>query len=655
MSILGVGKSGLLAAQVGLATTGHNIANANVEGYHRQVVIQGNSLPEASGGYFVGTGTEVVTIQRQYDDFLSKQLLGAEARAAEQNGYYSQISQVDNLLADSTSGLSPALQDFFKGVQDAASNPATDASRSAMLSTANTLSARFQTMSDRLSEIGEGVNAQIKTTVAEVNSFAAQIGKLNNDIAGLSSDTSAMPNDLMDQRDHLITELNKLVKVTVADGANSTLTVSIGSGQPLVIGNRNFELATGTSLTDVSRITIGYKAGDKVSELPESALQGGGALGGLLSFRSGALDEAQNKLGQVAAGLAASFNAQHALGQDRNGAMGGQFFEDVKAYVGMDARNSSLSTATITGVVKDATALTTSNYDLNYDGANFVLTRQSDGQSTVINPFPQTEPQMIDGVEYSITGTPQTGDHFEIRPTFAAASGFNVALSDVSKIALAAPISTNTPLSNTGNGKISVGSVDDAYLDPANTLNGTVTLTYDKDTGTLSGFPAAQDVVVTGVDGTSTTYPAGTATIPYAEGDKFNFGGINVAITGTPGDNDTFSITGPNAGGTKDNRNGALLADLQSKNILNGGQTTFQSSYASMVNFVGNKAREAQIGGLAADAAATQAKNAHESVVGVNLDEEAANLLRYQQAYQAAGKMMQIASQLFDVLVSLGR
>ena len=224
MSLLSIGKSGLLAAQVGLSTTGHNIANANVPGYSRQTLVQSNTQPQGSGGYFIGTGTEVTQIKRQYDDFLTKQLLGAETKAASLNGFYAQISQIDNLLADSTSGLSPALQDFFKGVQDATANAATDASRSAMLSTANTLAARFQGLNDRLNEISDGVNSQITATVTQINSYAEQIGKLNNDIAGLTVDPSKAPNDLLDQRDQLINELNKHIRtdvITQSDGSFS--------------------------------------------------------------------------------------------------------------------------------------------------------------------------------------------------------------------------------------------------------------------------------------------------------------------------------------------------------------------------------------------------------------------------------------------------
>ncbi|PHV08712.1 flagellar hook-associated protein FlgK [Janthinobacterium sp. BJB412] len=651
-NLLSIGKTGLLAAQVGLSTTGHNIANANVPGYSRQVAIQSTTPGQDIGVGFIGTGTEVAQIKRHYDDFLNSQVRGAETTQASLTSYYSQISQIDNMLADTTSGLSPALQDFFKGVQDASSNPASAASRQAMLSTASSLASRFQGISARLNEIGTGVNSQISTTVTQINSYASKLAELNHSIAALSTDPSIAPNDLLDQRDQVLTELNKLVKTNVTPGENHTINVSIGTGQPLVVNNRNFELAAIPSPTDVNRLEVGYSTAGQTIPLPESVLTGG-ALGGLLEFRSNALDHAQNALGQIAAGLAVSFNAQHKLGQDQNGAAGVDFFGPINAQVGRNSLNSPGSTAVVTAVVSDAGALTSSDYSVDYDGANFTVTRQSDGKKTTINPFPQAVPQTIDGVDYTISGAPVTNDNFLVRPTVNAAADFQVLQKDPAKLALAAPISTAAPLTNTGNGKITPGSVDAGYLAPGNALAAPVTLLYDKASNSFSGFPPAQDVTVT-VNGVPTVYPAGTPSIPYTDGAAISFGGITLSISGTPGDTDSFTV-GPNTSGVGDSRNGVLLGALQTKNVLNNGNANFQTGYAQMVNFIGNKTREAQIGGLAADAAVQQAQNSQQAVSGVNLDEEAANLLRYQQAYQASGKVMQIASQMFDVLVSLGR
>ena len=486
-----------------------------------------------------------------------------------------------------------------------------------------------------------------------INTYAKQLAELNKSISQLSVDASNQPNDLLDQRDQLITELNKYVKATVQPAANNTVTISIGAGQPLVVADRSFALAATPSRTDPNRIEVGYVTGNTVSVLPDSSLTGG-SLGGLLEFRSGTLDNVQNSLGKVAIALASTFNDQHKLGQDLNGVMGGDFFKIPDPVIGADRGNNASSTTVLSAKVSDPTKLTASDYSLNYDGTNYVVTRESDGAHTIINPYPQTAPQTIDGVDFSISGTAAQGDNYVIKPTANGAAGLAVLITDRNKIAAGAPIATSAPVANTGTGKLNAGSVDKAYLTPGNALTGPVTLTYDKATTSLTGFPAGQAVTVKGVNGATTTYPAGTASIPYAEGDNFSFGGINVSMTGTPAQGDTFTIK-PNTGGVGDNRNAALLAGLQTKNILDGGNATFQGSYAQTVSFVGNKTREVQVSGLASLALLQQVSTQQQAVSGVNLDEEAANLLRYQQSYQACGKVMQIASTLFDVVIGLGR
>jgi len=649
MSLLSIGKSGLLAAQTGLATTGHNITNANVTGYNRQVTVQSTTQPIQTGEGFVGTGTQVAQIKRVYDDFLNRQLLGAQTNQSQLDTYFNQVSQIDNLLADTTVGLGPALQGFFSGVQNANSNPQSTASRQAMLSAAESLASRFNGLSSRMKELNEGVNTGVTASVNEINSFARRIAEMNNTIAGLSVDPSALPSDLMDQRDALIAEMNKQIKVTVQPAENNMLNVSFGTGQPLVIGNRSQELATAPSPSDPERIVVGYKTqSGAFSQLPDSVLTGG-QLGGLIDFRNSGLDVANANLGKIAAGLADAFNDQHKLGIDLNGNLGGNFFKDIHAYVGYDTRNSPSSTVKIDAVVVDAASLTTSDYDINYNGTDFIVTRASDGVTTTIAPYPQTQPQVIDGVAFSITGAAGGPDHFLVRPTYNAAQDFGVELKDRNKIALGAPISTSVPTANTGTGKISAGSVNSNYLLPGNQLAAPVTLTYNSATNQLSGFPSAVDVTV---NGTTTTYPAGTP-VPYTAGATMTFQGIEINITGNPANNDKFTIS-PGSG-VGDARNGVLLAGLQTKNILDGGHATFQASYAQMVNFVGNKTREVQIAGAAADTTVQQAQAARDSVSGVNLDEEASNLLRYQQAYQASGKVIQVASELFDTLLSLGR
>lgn len=650
-SLLSIGKSGLLAAQTGLSTTGHNITNANVPGYSRQVVIQAAAPPQNLGVGFVGTGTEVAQVKRYYDNFLAAQVRSAQSTTSSLDAFTSQITQIDNVLADPTAGLSPALQDFFAGVQDVSSNPASVASRQALLSGASSLAARFQSLAGRLTEIGDGVNSQIVSNVDVINSYARQIAQVNDAITGLVNGENDQPNDLLDQRDQMVNELNKYVKATVSYNDNHTVTLSIGSGQPLVVGKQFFQLAATPSKTDPSRIEVGYVTGTRVTELPENALTGG-QLGGLLEFRSGSLDRIQGSLGRVAIGLATSFNAQHRLGQDLSGAPGGDFFSVAPAVVSADVHNNITSTTQVSAVATDPTKLTDSNYSLKYDGSNFIVTRQSDGFATTIAPYPQTVPQVIDGVAYTISGSAAQDDNFLVRPTFNGAAGLNLLLTDRAKIAAAAPISTAALASNTGTAKISPGSVDQNYLTPGNALGAALTLTYDKASNSLSGFPAAQAVTVT-AGGVATVYPAGSATIPYTADAGISFGGVNLTLSGVPGDQDKFTV-GPNISGVGDSRNMTLLGKLQTANILDGGQATFQGSYAELVSFVGNKTREAQINGLASTALLAQTETAQQSLSGVNLDEEAANLLQYQKAYQACGKVMQVASEMFDTLLSIG-
>lgn len=648
--LLNIGRSGLFAAQVGLATTGHNIANANVAGYSRQVVTQESAKAQDLGYGFVGAGTLVSTVNRYSDSFLNAQVRSAQANSSSLETYINQIQQVDNLLSDTTAGLSPALQDFFKGVQDVASNPASVASRQALLSTADSLAARFQGLNGRLTEIREGVNAEITSSVTLINSYASQIAMMNEQISDLASASSKVPNDLLDKRDQMVAELNQHVKATAVEGSNNTITVQIGTGQPLVVGEKAFELVAINSETDLTRVQVGYANGKGVTLLSEAALKGG-ELGGLMDFRTQTLDRAQNSLGRIAIGLAISFNDQHRLGLDSEGVAGGEFFRVAPAFVGASTKNAVTSTTEVSAVVTDVSALSQSDYRITFDGTNFNVNRLSDNKLTVINPYPQVVPQVIDGVAFSINGASSAGDNWLVRPTIAGASLFRLEVTDRSKIAAAAPVVTSTTTANTGKGVISEGAVDRSYL--AAPLAAPFTLTFSAAGNELTGFPAGNAVTVT-VNGVATTYPAGTPAIPYTDGANYAFGGVNFNFTGQPDEGDTFTV-GPNLSGVGDNRNMRLLGLLQTKTIFDGGKATFQSAYAEMVNFVGNKTREVQVNGQASDALLAQAREAQQDVSGVNLDEEATNLLRYQQAYQAAGKVMQIASQLFDVLVGLGR
>ncbi|WP_413673898.1 flagellar hook-associated protein FlgK [Massilia cellulosiltytica] len=649
MSLLSIGKTGLYAAQAGLATTGNNITNANVAGYSRQVVVQATAISMGGSNGYIGTGTQVAQVKRYSDDFLNAQVRTAQAASSGLDAYQAQVQQIDNLLADTTSGLSPALQDFFSAVQNLTGDGAGVSSRGSFMTSADTLAARFQSMTGRLDEIRKGVNTQLTASVTTINTYAKQIAQLNDKIGQLTEAGGLNPpNDLLDKRDQLIMDLNKQVKATVVPGDNYSLTVSIGNGQPLVVGVNAFELAAMNSPTDQTRVTIGYVTHGKTMPMAESALTGG-ELGSVLQFRSQSLDLAQNSLGRVAIAVATTMNDQNKLGLDGNGKPGGDIFTIAPADVTKNINNNNTSTTAIKATVVDATQLTTSNYKVDYDGTNYNVYRLSDNKKTVISPYPQTQPQVIDGLAFDIQGAADSGDNFLVRPTQNGAANFKLALTDGAQIAAAAPIATSVPLTNSGTGKISAGSVDKNYL--GSPLTSSVTLAFDKATGTLSGFPAGQGVSMT-LNGTTTTYPAGTNP-PFKDGASYTVAGMSFTMNGAPGNGDTFTIA-PNTG-LGDTRNAGLMGDLQGKNILDGGKATYQSAYATLVSTIGNKTREVQANAEAAAAQLTQAEAAANNVSGVNLDEEAANLLKYQQAYQASGKVMQIADTIFNALLQIGQ
>ncbi|HVL76908.1 MAG TPA: flagellar hook-associated protein FlgK [Noviherbaspirillum sp.] len=648
-NILGIGQSALAAAQAGLATTGHNIANASTPGYSRQMVVQGSAGAQNAGVGYIGKGTQIVDVRRIYNDLLAAQVRSAQSSQSYVTTYHAQLSRINNQFADPVAGLSPTLQNFFKGVQDLASNPNLAASRQTALSSAETLAARFQSLAGQMKEIEQGINGQIQASVGNINVYANQIARLNDAIekAHATGDGRAA-NDLLDQRDYALDQLSKETKTTIVKQGES-YNVFIGNGQPVVMGARAYELGVVTSPTDPTRLSVGYNNNGQLVPLAESSLSGG-TLGGLLEFRSNSLDVAQNQLGRIAIGLAMSFNAQHALGQDLNGDIGGNFFTFGAPSVQPNRSNASSPPAEIGAAITDANALTGSDYKLEaVPGGSYRVTRLSDGNVTSFSSFPQT----IDGVRFTLdSGIPLAGDNYLIRPTVNGASGFGVAIADIAKIAAASPIRTAALESNAGSGTISAGEVH--ATGELASIGLPLTLTHSGNPAAMTGFPPNMEVTVVRPNGSSATVTTDAdGSIAYSPGDTFRFGGISFTIAGNPADGDRFTV-GPNTGGVGDSRNAVLLGALQTKNTMNNGTSTYQGAYAQLVSAVGNKTYELELTGRAETRFLEQALTAQQAESGVNLDEEATNLLRYQQAYQAAGKMMQTANQLFELLLRLG-
>lgn len=717
--IFSIGVSGLLAAQQALLTTEHNVTNANTPGYNRQRTLQATNVAIMTGAGAMGQGVHVTTVERQYDQFLVGQVNYAQTNTSELETYYSQIKQVDDMLADPNAGLSPALQSFFTGVQQVAANPANLPARQAMVSTAQTLVERFHGLQDRINLVWEQVNGEIQDSVSAINTYSAQIAELNQRIVIAQGSFGQPPNDLLDQRDNLVAELNKLVRVQTSTNTDGSYNVFVGTGQQLVVGTQVTTMTARASSEDPTKIVIGLLTAGSSQELPESLITGG-KLGGLLTFRSGALVPAANQLGRVVASLALTFNDQHALGQDLLGNVAGSglisnFFTVPAPRVVNNTNNTGAGS--VSAALVDPAA--DSRFTLSFAAGTYTVTRASDGQSwsgaslaalqTTVNSatgnalvLPNitagsvqvTDGKLftrlaasdykvtfgaagaysiirqsdnvtvaagsgagtvtVDGVQITIGAVGNNGDTFLIQPTHDMAGNFTVDsrfAADPRLIAAAAPVRTQPTLTNTGNMVLSQGAVSTGY----SRASLPVTITVNTGAGTLSGFPVGTPVTVFYSDGTSAVVSAGSVNLanggsPIA---KVTFDGMTFTLAGTPGNGDSYTIrTNPN--GVSDGRNGVLLGMLQTANTLAGGTASYQGAYAQLVADTGIRTREAKVKGDAQQALLDQSQAAREALSGVNLDEEAANLIKFQQAYQASAKMLEVGSKLFDSILALG-
>lgn len=654
-SILNIGKTALAAAQVGITTTGHNIANASTPGYSRQVVVQAAAQSQNFGYGFIGQGTEVASVTRIFNEILAAQAVRSQASSSSASTYLSEISSINEMLSNPSAGLNPAMSDFFGAVKDLSARPSDLATRQSMLSYAQSLASRFQSTDNRLNEIRDGVNSQITSSISLVNTYAKQIANLNDVIEKAVSATGNTPNDLMDQRDQLVTELSKQIKTTVVSQGQGGYNIYIGNGLPLVVGKETYNILAAPSPTDASRIEVAYQANNNETVLGTNSLPGG-VIGGLLQFREESLDAVQNQIGQIALVLADTFNSQLMQGYDLNGNLGKPLFNVSDPVVNTSTLNSSPTTtpananpAEVAAKITNASAITTSDYKLQYDGTNYNVIKVSDNKLQSFSSLPIN----IDGLTISQTsGTMLAGDSFLIRPTQNAASKLTLAFTDPRKLAVGASIvNSSANPANTGSATISKPVADSTYA--SSPLASAFNITYNTGTpNTLTGFPPTAPVTVTS-NGTSVTYPAGSP-VTFVNGATVTTAGMSFVISGTPNNGDQFKISPGTNTGPSDNTNGLLLAKLQSANTITGNKS-YSDAFSQMVNGVGNKTRELKILDASEKKVLEQINAAVQSESGVNLEEEGANLIRYQQAYQAAGKMMQIASQLFDVLLQLGQ
>ena len=655
-NLLTIGLSGLNAAQWGLTVTGENISNVSTPGYSLETPEYSESSGTYTGSGYMPMGVSTDTVVRQYSQYLTTELNNAQSWSGALNTYNTMISQLNNLIGSPTAGIASAITSYFTGLQNVSNNASSLATRQTAMSGAQTLANQINAAGQQYDSLRQSVNTQLSNTVSQINSYTQQIAQLNGQIAAASSQGQP-PNQLMDQRDQAVSNLSQLIGVNVVN-SNGSYSVFMGNGQPLVSSTNSYNLGTAPSTGDTSELSVQYLglAGANPAaapqDLPDSKVTGG-TLGGLLAFRSQTLDPAEAQLGAIAVSFASQVNAQNSLGITLAGAQGGALFSVGSPTVYANTQNTGNASLSVS--FANSAQPTTGDYTLAYNGTTYTLTDNSSG--AVVGSATNLS-QPINGLNFSTTGTMNAGDSFTVEPTRGALNSFNTATTDPSAIAAAAPVLGTATASNTGTGTITQGTVTAGYTMP----NATTTLSYNG-TG-LTGFPANSTVTVTaGTPPTTTTYnTATTPVIPYSattgatltinNATAGSMNGVTVTISGAPASGDTFTI-GPNTGANNDGRNALALSNLSSAKALAGGTVTLTGAYANYVNQVGNQTNQIQTSSTAQTSLVTQITTAQQSVSGVNINEEAANLLQYQQLYQANSKVIQTAQTLFQTILGI--
>ncbi|MFM0499148.1 flagellar hook-associated protein FlgK [Paraburkholderia caffeinilytica] len=655
-NLINLGLSGLNAAQWGLTTTGQNISNASTPGYTIETPVYAEAGGQYTGSGYLPQGVSTVTVTRQYSQYLTTELNNAQSSSSSLSAYNTMISQLNNLIGSPTAGIASAITSYFTGLQNVSNNASSLATRQTAMSGAQTLVNQINAAGQQYDALRQSVNTQLSSTVSQINSYTQQIAQLNGQISAASSQGQP-PNQLMDQRDQAVSNLSQLIGVNVVN-SNGSYSVFMSNGQPLVSSTNSYNLGTAPSTGDTSELSVQYlgQAGANPAaapqNLPDSKITGG-ALGGLLAFRSQTLDPAEAQLGAIAVSFSAQVNAQNGLGITLAGAQGGALFSVGGPTVYANTQNTGNASLNVS--FANPAQPTTGDYTLAFNGTTYTLTDNSSG--AVVGSATNLS-QPINGLNFSTTGTMNAGDSFTVEPTRGALNSFNTATTDPSAIAAAAPVLGAATASNTGTGTITQGTVTAGYTMP----NATTTLSYNG-TG-LTGFPANSTVTVTaGTPPTTTTYDtATTPVIPYsaASGATLtinnttagSMNGVTVTISGAPANGDTFTI-GPNTGANNDGRNALALSNLSTAKALGGGTVTLTGAYANYVNQVGNQTNQIQTSSTAQTSLVTQITTAQQSVSGVNINEEAANLLQYQQLYQANSKVIQTAQTLFQTILGI--
>lgn len=644
-SLLGLGTRAMFANMANLQTIGNNIANANTKGYSRQELQLETAGGQFTGAGFFGRGVNIQTITRSYDRFLTTQAAAAASTAAFDTTRAGQLKQLENVFTLGEKGLGHAAGQLLNSFVDVANNPRDASARQVVLTRAQELSARFLAAGEQLNAIQGGVAQDMKTAVATVNSLAQQVAALNKQISAQNG-TGHSPNDMLDQRDRLIAEISQQINVTTIEAGDGSVGLFVGGGQSLVLGANVSPLKATPDPYDSSKLQLAMQEGGVDRLIPASAIAGG-SIAGLMKFQNEDLTAARNLLGQMAVSISGAINQQQAMGLDLGtpSAFGSPVFS-VGAPRTLPA-DSNAGTASIGVTVSDFTHVQASDYEMRYDGSDYALVRLSDGRTVDGSPFSAADLAAgvdVEGLQIRLNaGTAVAGDRFLLQTVTGAAQDMRTVLTDPKGIAAASPVTASFGAGNTGTASVASLGMVDTSLDRTLTAN-------------ISFSSATGDYNWQLVDAGGTVTSSGTGA--WTAGSSINLNGFALQLNGVPRNGDTLSIKPTDSTGAN-NGNALALANLD-KVAFVGAQTlggtlvpgrTITDAYASAISNIGVRVQSANSSSTISGSFAAAAESARVNKAGVNLDEEAARLIQFQQSYQASAKVLQVAQTLFDTLL----
>jgi flagellar hook-associated protein 1 FlgK len=651
------GVSGLLAAQQQLATTGHNIANVNTEGYTRQRAEQEATTGLSNGSNYLGSGTYIQDITRLYDQFSYKEQIMNQSNLSNADSLNTRLTQLDQIMSTSGDAVKSSLTEFYKSLNSVADNPTDSGLRSIVLNQASTLSNNFNELTDGFDTMTKAVNGEISQVANRISEISYELASINETIMHTQDITQVgEPNDLLDSRDQLISELSKYTSVTTLTDNNDVMTVMIGQGKTLVAG--------------ITPMTVQVTSGDPDPLQTELKLVGGygsvgiigsnlgGSLGASFEFRDEHLEQTRSEIDRLAMAISSTLNDSQASGLDLNGLQGANIFTDInttqlqQGRVLAHAKNTGSTQAQVT--INDVSLLPTDELEIRFDGTDFTLHNLTNGSSenlgapgAGIPAGTHTTSSPDYGFSFVETGVPVSGDTFSIKPSNNGAALMQATLTDGNAIAASTAVAVTPSSNNISDGKVVITNV----TDPVNAKAANITVdVYESSTGvfTYSVYNTASPIPI--ID--SGTYNSGgTKSID-------TLAGFQIEISGDLVGSGVFapeSFTIGNAFGVGNGNHAVAMAKTQELGITNGGKETFSQSLAVSTSVVGSKASGAELTADTAQALFTQAYNRNQATSGVNLDEEAANLLKFQQAYQAASQVISTANTLFDTILSAVR